>query len=116
MDIPISLALSYATFSFLLFYQQLHLKNYQGESAIFGIILGAFALISMLFGFGFLIYWGYKISWIEAVTLFGIAFAVQIAWFPIEAKLGMRDSYSFFSLAGFIVMPVCAYFMWAALP
>ena len=116
MDMPITLIISYAVFSFFLFYQQLHLKNFQGASEAFGAMLGIFAFGGMLFGLGFLIYWGYKVSWLQAVALFGIAFAIKIVWFPIEAKLGLRNSYLFFSLAGFIALPVSGYFMWAALP
>jgi len=115
MDMPISLITSYTIFSFFLFYQQLHLKNFQGASEAFGTLLGIFAFVGMLFGLGFLIYWGYKVSWLQAAALFGIAFAIKFVWFPIEAKLGLRNSYWVFSLAGFIALPVSGYFMWAAL-
>lgn len=116
MDMPISLIISYAVFSFFLFYQQLHLKNFQGASEVFGALLGIFAFAGMLFGLGFLIYWGYKASWLQAATLFGIALAIKFVWFPIEAKLGLRNSYWVFSLTGFIALPISGYFMWAALP
>ncbi len=73
-------------------------------------------IVGMLFGLFFLIYWGYKVSWLQAATLFGIALALTIVWFPIEAKLGLSNSYWLFSLAGFITLPVSGYFMLAALP
>ncbi len=116
MDMPITLIISYAIFSFFLFYQQLHLKNFRGASEVFEASLGIFALIGMLFGLGFLIYWGYKVSWLQAAALFGIAFAIKIVWFPIEAKLGLRNFYWLFSLAGFVALPVSGYFMWSVLP
>jgi len=115
MNIPLTLIVSYAVFSFFLFYQQLHLKNFRGASQGFATLLGLFALVGMIFGLGFLIYWGYKVSWLEAAILFGIAFAIKVVWFPIEARLGLTNSYWLFSLAGFVALPVAGYFMWAAL-
>ena len=116
MDIPITLLASYAAFSFFGFYQKLHIKNFRGASQSFLLVLNLFTLTATVFGVGFLLYYGYKVSWIEAAILFGVAFAIKFIWFPIEAKLGLRNSYFMFSLAGFVIMPVCAYFMWVALP
>ncbi len=116
MDIPVTLIISYAVFSFFLFYQQLHLKNFQGASKAFGAALGIFAFVGMIFGLGFLMYWGYKISWLQAGILFAIAFAIKLVWFPIEAKLGLRNSYWIFSVVGFAALPLSGYFMWASLP
>jgi len=116
MDMPISLILSYAAFSFFGFYQKLHIKNFRGASQSFLLALNLFTLAATLFGIGFLLYYGYKVSWLEAAVLFGVAFAIKFIWFPIEAKLGLRDSFFIFSLAGFIIMPICAYFMLTALP
>jgi len=116
MDMPISLILSYAAFSFFGFYQKLHIKNFRGASQTYLLVLNLFTLAATIFGVGFLFYYGYKVNWAEAAILFGVAFAIKLIWFPIEAKLGLRNSYFLFSLAGFVIMPVCAYFLWAALP
>jgi hypothetical protein len=116
MDLPLTLIISYAAFSFFLFYQQLHLKNYQGASEILGAALSILALAGMVYGLGFLIYWGYKVSWLQAGILFALAFAIKLVWFPIEAKLGLRNSYWVFSLIGFVVLPASGYFMWSSLP
>ena len=116
MDMPVSLIVSYGVFSFFLFYQQLHLKNFQGASEVVGAALGIFVLVGMIYGLGFLIYWGYKNSWLQAGILFALAFAIKLIWFPIEAKLGLRNSYWIFSLLGFAALPVSGYFMWASLP
>ena len=92
--------------AFFCFYQQLHLKNFQGDSEAFGAVLGISVFAGMIYGLGFLIYWGYQISWFQAGTLFAIAFAIKLVWFPIEAKLGLRKSYWIFSLLGFAALPV----------
>ncbi len=116
MDIPVSLIISYAVFSFFLFYQQLHLKNFRGASKAFGAALGIFVSVGTVYGLGFLIYWGYKISWFQAGILFAISLAIMLIWFPIEAKLGLRNSYFTFSLMGFAALPVSGYFMCVSLP
>ena len=116
MDISVTLILSYTVFSFLGFYQKLHIKNFKGGSQGFLLMLNLFTLAATVFGIGFLLYYGYKVSWIEAAILFAIALIIQFVWFPIEAKLGLRNSYFIFSLSGFLVMPICAYFMWGSLP
>ncbi len=116
MNIPTLLLASYLIYSFFLFYQQLHLKKFKGASEVFSTILGLFALVGMIYGLGFLVYWGYSVSWLEAVVLFAASFAVKLVWFPIEAKLGMQNAYPIFSLLGFIAMPVSGYFMWNSLP
>jgi hypothetical protein len=110
------LVVSYTIFSFFLFYQQLHIKNFRGASQGFLSLLTAFAFVAMLSGFGFLIYYGYKVSWLGALAFFGISFVVKFVWFGIEAKLGLRNAASFISIAGFIGIPVCAYFMWWGFP
>ena len=107
---------SYALFSLFVFYQQLHVKTYRGASQGFGAVLTAFAFLAMLAGIAFLLYYGYKVSWLGAAGLFGIALLVKVVWFGIEAKLGIRNAAPFISLGGFVGIPVCAYFMWASLP
>jgi len=116
MDIPITLLTSYVAFSFFGFHQKLHIKNFRGASQSFLLVLNLFTLAATAFGVGFLLYYGYKVSWVETAILFGVAFAIKFIWFPIEAKLGLGNSYFMFSLAGFVIMPICAYFMWSALP
>lgn len=79
-------------------------------------MLNLFALIAMIGGVAYLIYYGFKVSWLGALGLFGIALAVKFVWFGIEAKLGLRDAAPFISIMGFIGVPVCAYFMLWGLP
>lgn len=107
---------SYTLFSLFVFYQQLHVKTYRGASQGFGAVLALFALLAMLTGLAFLFYYGYKVSWLGALGLFGIAMVVKLVWFGIEAKLGIRDAAPLVSLAGFLGIPMCGYFMWTALP
>jgi hypothetical protein len=107
---------SYALYSLFLFYQQLHIKNFRGANQGFLMVLNLFAIIAMLGGISYLIYYGFKVSWVGALSLFGIAFVIKFVWFGIEAKLGLRDAAPFISIMGFIAIPVCAFFMWWGIP
>jgi hypothetical protein len=115
-SLPYSLIASFIVFSFFLFYQQLHVKNFQGASQTFGLILNVFAFSAMIYGYGFLIYWGYSVSWLHAVILFVAGLLLKLVWFPVEAKLGLRNSFLILSLVGFVVIPLSGYFMFRALP
>jgi hypothetical protein len=105
------LVASYTLFSLFTFYQQLHVKNFRGASQGFSAALSLFALVSMLVGFAFLLYYGYKVSWLGALALLGISLLVKFVWFGIEAKLGIRWAATYISLAGFVGIPLCAFFM-----
>ena len=111
-----TLIASYAVFSLLLFYQQLHIKTLQGANQAFGMILSVFAFAAMLAGLAFLVFYGYTVSWLGALGLFGIALLVKVFWFGVEAKLGLRGLAPFISLAGLVGIPIAAYFMWTSLP
>jgi hypothetical protein len=99
INLPLGLIISYTVFSFFLYYQRLHVKIFQGSSEAFGAMLGLFALVGTIYGLGFLVYWGYKISWIQSGILLAIAYAIKLVWFLIEAKLGLRDSNWIFILS-----------------
>jgi hypothetical protein len=111
-----TLVSAYTGFSLLLFYQQLHIKNFCGASQGFLALLNIFAFVSLLFGIAFLLYFGYVVSWLLALALFAIALVVKFAWFAVEAKLGLRGAAPVLSLLGFIGIPVCGYFMWSSIP
>lgn len=115
---PMSLLASYVLFSFFLFYQQLHVKKYEGASAAFGAFLTLFAFGGTVFGLGFLVYYGYRTTWSHALLLFVIALAVKVLWFPLEIRLRTRIRYLvlFLSFGGFVGLPVCGYLMWRSLP
>lgn len=116
MQIPWQLLIAYTIYNFFAFYQKLHVKNFRGSSQGFLLVLNIFALATTLFGIGFLIYWGWNVSWLQAIAVFVVALVIQSIWFFFEAKLGLRESYFVVSLIGFLVIPVSGVFMWFALP
>ena len=114
--VPASLVVSYVLFSFFLLYQQLYVRNFRDEGRALRAAVGALAVGGMVFAYGFLLYWGWAVDWMQAVLLLVLSLALKLVWFPIEAKLGLRQSYRRLSLPGFVVMPVCAVVMVASLP
>jgi hypothetical protein len=115
-SVPAVLVASYTLFSFFIFYQQLHVKNFGGASQGYLGFLSLFAFVAMLGGFGFLLYFGYKVSWLGALGLFAISLVVKFAWFAVEARLSLRGAAPFISLAGFIGIPACAFLLWWSFP
>ena len=107
---------SYSLFSIFLFYQQLHLRNFQGSSQGLVSFLSLCAGTATIFGIAFLGYHGYKVSWPQSLVLFGVALGIRIIWFPVEAMLGLRGATPYISISGLLVIPACAYFMWSAIP
>lgn len=108
--------ISYALYSLFLFYQQLHVKSFGGASQGFLLVLNMFAIVAMIGGFSYLVYFGFKVSWLGALCLLGISFVIKIVWFGIEGKLGLRNAAPFISIMGFIAIPVCAFFMFRGIP
>ena len=116
MAIPTSLVISYILFSICLFYQKQHIKNFQGSSEKAKLAINIFALIATIFGLGFLCYYGYKVNWVHSIILFFVAFAMQFVWFAVEAKLRLQKFSWVISMAGFVIIPICGYFMCLSLP
>lgn len=114
--VPPSLIVSYVLFSFFLLYQQLYVRNFRDEGRALRVAVGTLAVGGMVFGYGFLLYWGYTVDWNQAVLMLVLSLAIKLVWFPIEGRLGLRQSYRKLSLPGFVVMPVCAVVMLASLP
>ncbi len=114
IELPWSLIIAYSAFSLFSFYQELHIRNFGGASQVFLLVLSWFSLASMVFGYGFLLYLGWNISWAYALLLIVISFVIQVKWFRIEVRMGI--SAPILSLVGFIVIPVAGFFMWWSLP
>lgn len=101
----------YTLMSILIFYQQLHLKNFRGESKIFEMLLGISGLAGMLINIIFLIYFGIVHSWLGVAVLFlGGALIAGVIGGLVEKMVGGL----FLSLVAFIGWPICAYLLFAS--
>lgn len=117
MDLPIALLANYTVFSLFTFYQKLHIKDFEGPNQLVLLVLNICFLSATVFRIGFVLYYGYEVSWVGAVILFLVASIVRFTWFTLEIKLGINDSFFtlILSFLGLIALPLCAYFMWTML-
>ena len=102
----------YCGFSTLIFYQQLHAKNFRGGSAAFGFALSISGLFGMLVGLAYLIYYGWSVVWWAPVVIFIVSLISFSIGLLVERVVGAFA----LSIAAFIGWPVCAYFMFKFIP
>lgn len=103
----------YCAFGIFAFYQQLHGKNFRGESQGFALALNISAFASMLTGIAYLIYYGWSVVWWAPIVIFIIGvLAAGILGFLVERLFGALV----LSLAGFVGWPLSAYFMFHYVP
>lgn len=123
MDIPIPVIIVcsiYNIFLFQLQYLTFYLSN--GRNQAIPFIATALASVAWLYGVGFLIYWGYKFGWLEAVTLFIVVLLLGTLlslclWVVCWRILGLTKGGTNITL-GFIApfpLLVAGYFMWGFL-
>lgn len=99
--------------STLLFYQKLHLKNFDGASKGFETILGLSAMLGTMTGVGFLIYFGIYASWSGAAILFVCGFtSAALIGGMVERLIGGLTM----SMTAFVVWPICAYLLFTRVP
>ena len=101
----------YCLFGIFVFYQQLHAKNYRGESQAFGLALAASAFAGTVTGLIYIGYYGWSISWWAAAVVFVLGIVAGTAGLALERLTGPFA----LSLLGFIGWPICAFFMFNAL-
>jgi hypothetical protein len=102
----------YCLFGIFVFYQQLHVKNFQGASQSFALALNISTFTGMLTGIAYLIYYGWSVVWWASIVIFFIGLVASMLGFLLERFVGSLA----LSLAGFIGWPVCAYFMFSYVP
>ena len=112
--LPVPLILSYSLLSIFVFYQQLHIKNFMGSSQAFLLALNASAFVGMLFGFGFLVYYGITFKWYLPLILFAIGFLIKLIFIALESTFQWAALYM--SLLAFLGWPASAFAMIYFLP
>lgn len=102
----------YCLFSIFIFYQQLHVKNFQGASQIFALVLNISAFAGMLTGLAYLVYYGWTVIWWAPLIILVVGLVVSMLGFIIERLVGSLT----LSLAGFVGWPLSAYYMFHYVP
>lgn len=102
----------YCFFSIFVFYQQLHVKNFQGASQSFALALNISAFAGMLTGFAYLAYYGWSVAWWAPIIILVVGLIVSMCGFLIERLVGSFT----LSSAGFVGWPLSAYYMFHYVP
>lgn len=115
--LPISLLISYSVFSLFEYYQTLHARTFRGSSQSFGLLLNLSAFLGMVFGLGFLLYYGYAVKWYLPVVLLAVSLIVDLLFFMlVEVQVGWYYFPLVMSLSAFVVLPTSGFFMIMSLP
>ena len=103
----------YCVFFSFIFFQWRHLKYFEGASQVFLQLLTWAVFLGMTILVAYLIYYGFITIWWAPLVIFFIGLIVNT--FIGGMLLGMMGLHSL-SLLGFMVWPVCAYYMFTLLP
>ena len=108
-----SSTLFYMFFGIFVYYQQLHVRDFQGESQLFNLLLTLSAFAGMITGLAYLIVYGWTVVWWAPVLIFLVSIVVgAVVGVIIESVVGKHA----LSLLGFVGWPFCAYWMFQAIP
>lgn len=101
--LPWSVIVVYSIYVAFATFQKFCIQDFRGRSEIYKFVLSFFALITSLFGVGFLIYYGFKTLWWTPFALFGIGILAYFILGFIEQLIPMW----LLGLISFIVIPIC---------
>ena len=113
--IPWDVVIAFALFSVFVFYQQLHLKNFRGESRAAEVVLSISCFLGIATGIVFLVCYGLRLGWLSPLLLFGISFVSKLVVIALEVLFASRASRDniVLSMLGFIGWPICAFLMFS---
>ena len=108
-----SSVLFYMFFGIFVYYQQLHVRDFQGASQLLYLLLTISAFAGMLTGLAYLLVYGWTVVWWAPVLIFLISIVVgTTVGAVIESTVGKHT----LSLLGFVGWPLCAYWMFKSIP
>lgn len=102
----------YCLFGVFIFYQQLHVKNFHGASQGFALALNISAILGMVTGVVYLVYYGWNVVWWAPLIVFVIGLLASMLGFLAERLVGA----TVLSVSAFAGWPACAYFMFSYVP
>jgi hypothetical protein len=124
LGVPISLIAIYALYRMDEYYMLLWFRRAQAAPINYPLrgrmAVTFFLFPARVFGWVFLLYFGWRNGWIKPVVLIAVAFPLsllmQIA--PVRLLRGRyyNDLIALMTLLGFVVLPACAVLMFVLLP
>ena len=109
-----ALVLPYVLFALFHFYMSWLVKNYRGASASFGVVLSVIAFAGMIFQYGFVLLFAWRIGVLPAALLLALGFLGFLLVVPLELlarRFVHRDMPAFLGLLAIPVLPVAAWLM-----
>lgn len=115
-QVPLAVLVPYLAYSVFLFYNTLHVHKFKGASMGFQLYLNTHTLIARLASYGFIFYWGWKVSWLQAGLLFLASLIITLLFTMLEARMakGSQEIALWMSLAGLIAIPILSYLLFTA--
>ncbi len=102
----------YCIFAIFVFYQQLHAKNFKGASQALPLAINISALLGMITGISYLLYYGWTVAWWAPIPILIVGVAAAMAGVVIERLVGVIT----LSFSAFVGWPICAYLMFYYIP
>jgi hypothetical protein len=106
----------YLIFSTFVFYQQLHARDYKGDSKLFGFLLTISSFLGMIVGLIYLFYFGYHVTWWAPIVMILMQLVFTLEKFINKASGYSRMGELIFSLIGLVIWPLFAYLMFTTVP
>ncbi len=103
----------YSLMHTFIMYQNAHFRGFRGSSQGFFALLSLSTSIGILVELGFLIYFGWNVSWIGAIIFLICSFLAAVS---LGAFIGRLVGPLTLSLVGFIGWPICAYMLFKSVP
>ena len=108
-----SSVLFYMFFGIFVYYQQLHVRDFQGASQVLYLLLALSAFAGILTGLAYLLVYGWVVVWWAPVLIFLISVVVgTMVGVLFESMVGKHA----LSFLGFVGWPLCAYWMFQSIP
>lgn len=119
MVISLEGILCFALFNLCLVYQKLFIQ--QAQIRLFQykkvkLALLAYGILATVFGLGFLLYWGWKVSWTDAAVLYIFAFVITKFWGLVEQKIRLSRFVFVHFLISFVALIALAILLLTFIP
>jgi len=102
----------YIAYSIFAAQQKFCVRDFRGSNQLYRLALGYFAFLTMVFGLGFLIYFGLKTAWWTPFILFvGGLLAYLPFTFLIETFTERFIHLQVWGAASFLAIPIIAYLL-----
>ena len=105
---PLSVLVTYAVFTFFAYKQKNYYINFEGASQVYSICLGILAFFAVFFGVGFLIFYGFRTTWLAPLILIAVGLVMYGPLLMLERMTSKFMPRAVWGLLSFVVIPVCA--------